>query len=114
MGDIFKAEAAVQHKAWIENYGPVIKYRSFFGSNRLFVSADVKALNHILLARAYDYQKPSMTRKALDRILGKGLVSAEGAAHKRQRRLLQPAFTAAQCNAYLPIFQQCIAEVRKI
>lgn len=112
MTDIFKAEAAVQHRAWIEKYGPVIKYRGFMGVNRLYVSADSKALNHILLQHAYSYPKPEVTRKAMARILGKGLVFAEAQQHRRQRRLLMPAFTAARCNAYLPIFQKCTDQVR--
>lgn len=41
---------------------------------------DPVALNHILLARSYEYPKPNEVRGNLSRILGKGILFAEGAS----------------------------------
>lgn len=72
---IFKAEPGALHQEWIKEYGPVLQYRGFLGQNRLYVS-DVRALNYILMQRAYDWPKPQETRGQLARILGKGILFA--------------------------------------
>jgi len=108
---IFKAEPGILHNKWIEEHGPVLQYRGFLGDNRLYVS-DPRALNHILLQKCYDWPKPPQTRGQLARILGKGILFAEGDDHKRQRRILNGPFTQAQVNSYLPIFQEQTDKLR--
>lgn len=51
-----------------------------------------KALAEVLVTKNYDFQKPASMRWGLSRILGVGLLLAEGDEHKSQRRNLLPAF----------------------
>lgn len=59
--------------------------------DRLYLS-DPAALNHILNVAAYRFPKQAVTRQRIGRVLGKGLVWAEGEDHRRQRRIMSYAF----------------------
>jgi cytochrome P450 len=50
------------------------------------------------------YIKPSQSREALQSILGNGLLTAEGEIHKRQRKVLNPAFATGYIRDIVPIF----------
>lgn len=100
--DIFNAENSVLHEGWVEQYGTTLKYKGFFFSDRLF-TMDTRALNHVL-THSSDYQKPSQVRYNLSRILGEGVLFVEGAQHRQQRRIMNPAFGPAQIRALTDIF----------
>ncbi|KAL8281069.1 hypothetical protein RQP46_006427 [Phenoliferia psychrophenolica] len=57
---IILEEPGVPHREWQRKYGQggVVRYRGFFGEDRLFFT-DQAALNHILLSHAYEMPKPS-------------------------------------------------------
>lgn len=59
----------------------LVRYRSMFNSERLFVTSPA-ALSEVLVHRNYDFAKPSSLRRGLGRILGVGLIVAEGEQHK--------------------------------
>jgi cytochrome P450 len=50
------------------------------------------------------YVKPERARRQLGRILGDGLLTAEGEKHKRQRKVLNPAFATGYVRNIVPIF----------
>ncbi|KAK4051461.1 hypothetical protein OIV83_002945 [Microbotryomycetes sp. JL201] len=100
---ILKEEPSVAHREWMHQYGGVVKYTLLFGQESLLVTDSV-ALNHILNARAYDYPKPSQVRGELARILGRGVLFAEGEDHKRQRKVMNPAFAPSHLRDMLPTF----------
>lgn len=50
------------------------------------------------------YIKPDNARRSLQRILGDGLLTAEGEMHKRQRKVLNPAFATGYIRDIVPIF----------
>ncbi|KAF5344244.1 hypothetical protein D9758_012354 [Tetrapyrgos nigripes] len=100
--EIQKAENAVLHEEWTEKYGPTIKYGGFFGTYRLYTT-DTKALNHVLMNH-YTYQKPEMAAYSLSQVLGSGILIMEGDKHKMQRRVMNPAFGAAQIRELTEVF----------
>jgi cytochrome P450 len=51
-----------------------------------------QALLDIMSTNTYDFEKPWRARNFLARILGFGLILSEGAAHRKQRKALTPAF----------------------
>lgn len=110
---IFRGEAGEAHLGWKKQLGAVYRYRLFFGQMRVFVS-DPAALNHVLLLHSYSYPKPKELRGELGRILGKGVLFAEGDVHKRQRRVMAMPFTQAQVNTYLPVFQEISDKVDSV
>lgn len=54
----------------------------------------------VLVEHAYEFSKSRALAKYGRPLLGAGLLTAEGAAHKRQRKLLAPAFQHARVAAY--------------
>lgn len=60
----------------------------------------------------YDYEKSPMIRPIAERLVGHGLVWAEGDAHKLQRNLLNPAFSAESVRNMAPTVQDCTDRVR--
>jgi cytochrome P450 len=50
------------------------------------------------------YVKPAEARAQLQSILGDGLLTAEGEIHKRQRKVLNPAFATGYIRDIVPIF----------
>ena len=64
----------------IPNEG-LIRYLNVFNEERLLITSP-KALMEVLTTSNYDFVKPSMVRDGLGRILGVGLLLAEGDEHK--------------------------------
>ncbi|KAJ7279322.1 cytochrome P450 [Mycena rebaudengoi] len=100
--DIQRADNSVLHEQWVQKYGPVLKYKAFLGLTRLYTH-DAKALNHFLV-NSYIYQRPEPTRYTLTRVLGPGLLITEEDVHKRQRKIMNPAFGAPQVRELTGIF----------
>ncbi|XXG98350.1 hypothetical protein Hte_004673 [Hypoxylon texense] len=69
----------------------LIRYLGPFNQERLLITGS-KALAEVLVTRNYDFQKPGNIRFGLSRLLGVGVLLAEGEEHKFQRKNLMPAF----------------------
>ncbi|KAF6758735.1 cytochrome P450 [Ephemerocybe angulata] len=106
------AENSVLHEKWAREYGSTLSYRAMFGIPRLYTT-DLKAIQHILM-NSYTYQKPAASRYALSRILGNGVLVVEEDAHKNQRRIMNPAFGAAQIRELTDIFVEKAIELRDV
>lgn len=81
----------------------VLYYRWLFNESRVLVT-NPKALGEVLVQRNYDFVKPERIRLGLGRLLGVGILLAEGDEHKRQRKLLMPAFAFRHVKDLYPIF----------
>ncbi|KEP47409.1 cytochrome P450 family protein [Rhizoctonia solani 123E] len=97
---------------WIEKYGKTFRWRRFFGSYEL-CTIDMRAINYIM-SRDTMFPKSKRLRTALARVLGEGLLSAEPEAHKRQRRIMNPAFSAPHIRNLVPIFWAKSNQLRDI
>lgn len=49
------------------------------------------------------YEKPWQSRRLITHFIGCGLLSAEGPTHRRQRRVIMPAFSAHNMRALVPL-----------
>jgi cytochrome P450 len=85
--------------SWREHHGSVARYSGIGGETRLFI-CDETAMKHILNDKAYQYPKPDFIRRELEMFLGVGILTSEGAQHKRQKRLLGPVFTQYNTGRY--------------
>lgn len=81
----------------------MIYYRWLFNESRVLVT-NPKALGEVLVQRNYEFVKPERLRNGLGRLLGVGILLAEGDEHKRQRKLLMPAFSFRHIKDLYPIF----------
>ncbi|KDQ07868.1 hypothetical protein BOTBODRAFT_38425 [Botryobasidium botryosum FD-172 SS1] len=95
---------------WVRKYGHVLRFWAPLGTPYLLI-ADTRALSYVL-SHAYDFPKPEESRAAVGEIFGKGLLFAEGDVHKRQRRIMNPAFSAAHVRALTPVFLDKSYELR--
>lgn len=66
--------------------------------------ASPKALAEVLVTKPYVFKKPDMVKLIVGRILGLGVLLAEGDEHKVQRRKLLPAFGFRRVKDLHPIF----------
>ncbi|KAK9355127.1 cytochrome P450 [Lipomyces doorenjongii] len=80
-----------------------VRYYGIFRSERLAPTTHA-ALQTILQTASYSFVKPDLTRKTLALIIGDGLLNAEGDSHKRQRKLLMPAFSFGHIKSLTPVF----------
>ncbi|KAF2117193.1 cytochrome P450 [Lophiotrema nucula] len=102
---IFKEPTGEPQREWIDtipNDG-VIYYRWLFNDPRVLITTP-KALAEVLVQRNYEFIKPQRVREGLGRLLGVGILLAEGDEHKRQRRALMPAFSFRHIKDLYPIF----------
>ncbi|KAI4169756.1 MAG: hypothetical protein LQ343_005497 [Gyalolechia ehrenbergii] len=90
----------------------LIRYLSIFNEERLLIT-NPKALMEVLATKNYDFIKPSMVRNGLGRILGYGILLAEGDQHKTQRKHLMPAFAFRHVKDLYPVFWAKSSEMVK-
>lgn len=81
----------------------VIRYLALLNSERLLLTSP-KALAEVLVTKNYDFQKPAMMRYGLGRLLGIGVLLAEGEEHKFQRKNLMPAFAFRHIKDLYQVF----------
>ena len=81
-----------------DEYGPIVRFGAFF--NTFYLIADPELAREALVTQAANFPKDRRDVKILSRLVGDGLVTANGEAHKRQRRLAQPAFHTRRIDAY--------------
>ncbi|KAK4128241.1 cytochrome P450 [Parathielavia appendiculata] len=86
----------------IPNNG-LIRYLGPFNLERIFVTSP-KALAEVLVTKNYDFVKPDQVRHSIGRILGIGILLAEGDEHKVQRKNLLPAFAFRHIKDLYPVF----------
>nr|OQO26998.1 hypothetical protein B0A51_07623 [Rachicladosporium sp. CCFEE 5018] len=89
---------------WEENVpnDGLIRYSMWF-QERVLVTTP-KVLGEVLVTKNYEFIKPRQLRNGLGRILGIGILLAEGDEHKRQRKDLMPAFAYRHVKDLYPVF----------
>ncbi|GAB7366448.1 hypothetical protein MBLNU230_g8244t1 [Neophaeotheca triangularis] len=101
---ILKEPSGRPMQDWVEtvpNDG-LIRYSSWF-RERLLVTSP-KVLAELLVTRNYDFTKPPHFKNGVGRILGIGILFAEGDEHKLQRKMLMPAFAFRHVKELYPVF----------
>ena len=63
-----------------------------FGSRKAFLVNHPDYIKHVLLDNYHNYNKGITIGEVINRVLGEGLTTSQGALWRRQRRLMQPAF----------------------
>ncbi|KAJ7700784.1 cytochrome P450 [Mycena rosella] len=97
---------------WTRQFGRTVRFNSFFGFGQLY-TMDPKALNHVL-SNAYTYQKSEVSRYILGKIIGPGILLVEEDVHKKQRKIMNPAFGPAQVRDLTGIFVEKSIQLRDI
>lgn len=101
--EIITTECGVPQRAWHTEHGPIIRYFFPFGAERIAI-ADDKAIHQMTIKNPYNYPKPVRAKLWMVRILGEGVLLAEGSEHVHQRKALAPGFSIASIRALSPVF----------
>ncbi|GAA6004159.1 cytochrome P450 [Rhodotorula paludigena] len=105
LGRIFGGAPGEAHIAWQKHYGNA--------KDRLLLF-DPVALNHVLVAHAYEYPRPVEARADLAMVLGRGVLFVEFDDHRRHRRVMNPAFAPKHMRALTPVFFRYTHRLRKV
>ena len=84
--------------ALVQRYGELVRFQ-LLGSRFLLV-ASPSHIHEILVENVAEFPKARKETTVLGRFLGNGLLTNEGASHRRQRKLAQPAFHARRIQGY--------------
>jgi cytochrome P450 len=103
--EIITIECGVPQRKWHQEHGPIIRYFFPFGAERLAI-ADDKAIHQMTIKNPYNYPKPVRAKLWMVRILGDGVLLAEGQEHVHQRKALAPGFSIGSIRALQPVFWQ--------
>ncbi|KAI0319671.1 cytochrome P450 [Amylostereum chailletii] len=108
----FGVDPLVMHEQNVKKYGLIVKYKDFLNSDRVF-ACDTRAVAHILNHPAI-YTKGDIVRFNLKSILGPGVFIVEGDEHRKQRRVMTPAFATPHLSAMVPIFVAKANQLRDV
>ncbi|KAG2341448.1 cytochrome P450 [Suillus weaverae] len=89
--------------AWATEYGPVFKVPGVFGQSKVILW-DPKAISHFFARDTWLYNQTPFTKIAVRSTVGRGMLWADGESHKRQRKALSPAFSAAAIRSLTSVF----------
>ncbi|CAK5271976.1 unnamed protein product [Mycena citricolor] len=87
---------------WRAEYGTTFMAKSLFYENELYTT-DITALSHIL-SHGSLYTKPYALLFNLQEVMGDGILSVDRDPHRRQRKILSPAFGPQQLRAMNEVF----------
>lgn len=91
-------DALVTLPALAAEYGPIVRFGIL--GRQFVLLADPELIREVLVEKAELFPKAQRDVEILGRFLGKGLVTNNGASHRRQRKLAQPAFHHRRIQAY--------------
>ncbi|KAI0319943.1 cytochrome P450 [Amylostereum chailletii] len=110
---LYGLDATPWHQYLSDTYGRVIKLRGLMGDTQLLV-ADPKALNHILVKDQYVFEETDFFLESNRLALGPGLSATIGDAHRKQRKLLNPVFSAAHMKLLVPVFHHITLQLQDV
>ncbi|KAG1733369.1 cytochrome P450 [Suillus paluster] len=92
------------YECWSKEYGSVYKVPYVLGESRVILW-DPKAVSHFFARDTWLYHQTPFHKIALRTTMGRGVLWADGESHKRQRKTLNPAFSAAAIRSLTYVFQ---------
>jgi cytochrome P450 len=94
----------------VKTFGPVSHYR--LGWNHIVFLNDPELIKEILVNQPQNFIK-ERTQRRMKILLGEGLITSDGEAHKRQRRIAAPAFHRQRIQAYGSIMVERAIRMRE-
>jgi len=85
-----------------------VRYLSLANEETLLINTP-EAHKEVFQTHCYAFQKPDVLFRFIGEIIGRGLLFAEGAEHKRQRRILYELFSMPNLKKLMPVFQEAAA-----
>ncbi|KZP09574.1 cytochrome P450 [Athelia psychrophila] len=111
IGQLFNPQGWEFHRYLADNFGGVVKINGMWGDKQLYVS-DPKALHHILVKDQDVYEETDWFIHSNRLTFGDGMLSTAGEQHRRQRKMLNPAFSMRHLADMTPVFFEVVNKVR--
>jgi cytochrome P450 len=105
-------EPGQAHLRWVRRYRNSTGFVTFpvlFYIRQVMPTSSV-TIQHIT-NNTHIYVKPRFVRIAIEQVLGRGILTAEGERHKRQRKALNPAFATSYIREVVHIFSAKATEL---
>ncbi|TFY57341.1 hypothetical protein EVJ58_g7079 [Rhodofomes roseus] len=101
------------HFQYMQEYGSAWRMKECFNKDTLWL-VDPKAIQYVLQTSGYHYPRTVVGRHIARQITGDGILYVEegrisgrlGDDHARVRKIMNPAFSAAQLRSFLPLFRR--------
>jgi cytochrome P450 len=86
-------------------------FRFYFGGvKEAIVTINPVVIQHVLKTNSENYYKSEIQKKRMGHFLGKGLLTTEGEAWRKQRRLIQTGFERKQLEVLSSIMQDSLTD----
>ncbi|KZV75388.1 cytochrome P450 [Peniophora sp. CONT] len=108
--DLYTEGALPLHAKLTEQYGGVIKYDALFKDVQLWIS-DPLAIQHIVQRDQHMFEETDFFIAACRQMVGPGILSSTGLAHRRQRKIFSSVFSTANLRNLVPVFRTLSLEV---
>lgn len=90
-------------------YGDIVRVESKTRRNDSYLINNPEYIKHILLKNYQNYKK-GVGFERVKMLLGNGIIVSDGAFWRKQRRLIQPAFSKAMIESQVEMIQKCNVE----
>ncbi|KIY67232.1 cytochrome P450 [Cylindrobasidium torrendii FP15055 ss-10] len=103
LAHISNAKVSCRVYAQLERrYGRIVRFRGVFPWEERLLIMDPTSMAHIV-KNPDIFQKPELSRRIIGDLIGTGMLSAEGEAYHRQRRVILPAFSNHNLRGAVPV-----------
>ncbi|PPQ92207.1 hypothetical protein CVT25_008981 [Psilocybe cyanescens] len=113
-GSLLDVVSPTTGREWLASvnniYGGAAKFGTLFGGRSLVVN-DPRAMHHILVKEQDSFEEWSAFADINTLIFGPGLLSTLGGQHKKQRKMLTPAFSVKHLRGMTPMFVSVAREL---
>ncbi|KAI0072184.1 cytochrome P450 [Panus rudis PR-1116 ss-1] len=95
------------HNEIIDKYNSVVRIQGLLGNPGIFVF-DPKGLHHVIVKHQDAFAAPEWFNEGEYAALGPCLLAVHGKEHRRQRKLLNPAFSTSRIREMTPLFYRVV------
>ena len=102
-------ESFSEIKSLLQEYGDIVRLHSKTRRGDSYLINNPDYIKHILLKNYQNYNK-GVGFERVKMLLGNGIIVSDGTFWRRQRRMIQPAFSKAMIESQVEMIQQCNLE----
>ncbi|KAG1747117.1 cytochrome P450 [Suillus paluster] len=95
---------------WAREYGPTWVTKGCLGEEVLW-TADPRALQYVFHTSGYRFSKSTVATETTRLFTGESILVTDSIDHQRHRKIMNPAFGAAQLRTFLPVFRRSAARL---
>ncbi|KAI0828708.1 cytochrome P450 [Trametes gibbosa] len=108
---IYAKQSFAYHRSLGETYGQTVRVHDQFGGNMLY-TFDPKAMHHIVIKDQDIFRESTWFSRLMYYLFGMGLLATIGDHHRKQRKILNPAFSINHMRQMTPLFYGVVHKLR--